>query len=34
MAQAVLLDRLAPGWKAQAWSQDVWLEDLLAQSIQ
>jgi hypothetical protein len=34
MAQAVLLDRFSPGWKAQAWSQGVWLEDLLAQAIQ
>lgn len=34
MAQAVLLDRFAPGWKAQAWSQGVWLEDLLAKAIQ
>ena len=34
MAQAVLLDRFAPGWKAQAWSQGVWLEDLLDQAIQ
>jgi hypothetical protein len=28
-AQAVLLDRLAPGWKAQAFADGVWLEDLL-----
>ena len=33
MAQAVLLDRFAPGWKAQAWSPDVWLEGLLAEAI-
>jgi hypothetical protein len=31
--QAVLLDRLMPGWKARAWSEGVWLEDLLAEAI-
>ena len=30
MAQAVLLDRLLPGWKLQAFEDGVWLEDLLA----
>jgi hypothetical protein len=34
MAQGVLLDRFAPGWKAQAWSEGAWLEDLLAQAVQ
>lgn len=29
MAQAVLLDRLAPDWKEQAMQPDIWLEDLL-----
>jgi hypothetical protein len=29
MAQAFLLDRLAPGWKASALQEEVWLEDLL-----
>ena len=33
MAQAVLLDRFAPGWKAQAWTPGIWLEDLLAEAI-
>jgi hypothetical protein len=33
MAQAVLLDRFAPGWKEQAWSQGAWLEDLLAKAL-
>lgn len=33
MAQATLLDRLAPGWKAQAMQPDVWLEDLLAAAV-
>jgi hypothetical protein len=33
MAQAVLLDRFAPGWKAEAWTPDTWLEDLLAEAI-
>jgi hypothetical protein len=30
MAQAVLLDRLLPGWKLQAFEDGVWLEELLA----
>jgi len=34
MAQAVLLDRFAPGWKEHAWSEGVWLEDLLAEAVQ
>jgi hypothetical protein len=29
MAQAFLLDRLNPGWKAVAFNEDVFLEDLL-----
>jgi hypothetical protein len=29
-AQAVLLDRLAPGWKAQALGAEVWLDALVA----
>lgn len=29
MAQAMLLDRLAPGWHARAFNNGVWLEDLL-----
>jgi len=33
MAQAVLLDRLMPGWKARVWDEDVWLEDLLAEAV-
>ncbi|NBD35328.1 MAG: hypothetical protein GVY30_04945 [Chloroflexi bacterium] len=33
MAQAVLLDRLMPGWKAHVWDEDVWLEDLLAEAV-
>jgi hypothetical protein len=33
MAQAVLLDRLAPGWKAQILTGDVWLEDLLRAAV-
>ena len=32
MAQAMLLDRLLPGWKERALSQDVWLETLLAET--
>jgi hypothetical protein len=30
MAQANLLDRLAPGWKDRALDDGVYLEDLLA----
>jgi hypothetical protein len=33
MAQAVLLDRLAPGWKQRAFDQGVMLEDLLREAI-
>jgi hypothetical protein len=29
MAQSMLLDRLRPGWKAGAFDQGVWLEDML-----
>ncbi len=32
-AQAVLLDRLAPGWKARAFEPGVFLEDLLAEAV-
>ena len=32
--QAVLLDRLLPGWKERAFDEDVWLEDLLAEAVQ
>lgn len=33
MAQAVLLDRLAPGWQSQLFEPGVWLEDLLAEAL-
>ena len=33
MAEAMLLDRLAPGWQAHAFEPGVWLEDLLAKSL-
>jgi len=33
MAQAVLLDRLLPGWQAQAFSSAVMLEDLLQEAV-
>jgi len=33
MAQAVLLDRLNPGWKNRLFEPGVWLEDLLAQAF-
>lgn len=34
MAQAVVLDRLMPGWKPLAFEQDVYLEDLLRQALE
>jgi len=34
MAQAVLLDRLLPGWKARILGADVWLEELLSEAVQ
>ena len=33
MAQALLLDRLSPGWKDRAFEQGVWVEDLLRQAV-
>jgi hypothetical protein len=33
MAQALLLDRLAPSWKEQVLNPGVWLEDLLAEAV-
>lgn len=33
MAQAVLLDRLVPGWKSHLFDPDIWLEDLLKQAL-
>ena len=33
MTQAVLLDRLAPGWQSRLFEPGVWLEDLLAESL-
>ena len=33
MAQAVLLDRLLPEWKSQAFAEDIFLEDLLATAV-
>lgn len=32
-AQAVMLDRLAPGWKERLFEDNVWLEDLLAEAV-
>jgi hypothetical protein len=32
-AQAVLLDRLSPGWKDKLFDEDVWLEALLAAAL-
>lgn len=34
MAQAMLLDRLMPGWKARAMQPDVYLDQLLAEALQ
>lgn len=33
-AQAVLLDRLAPGWKTRAMGPEVWLEALVAAAVE
>jgi len=33
MAQAMLLDRLQPGWKERALSEEVWLESLLERAL-
>jgi hypothetical protein len=33
MAQAMILDRLTPGWKSRAFVQGVWLEDLVAEAV-
>jgi len=33
-AQGVLLDRFLPGWKERLWSEDIWLEELLAQALE
>ena len=33
MAQAVLLDRLAPGWKARVFDNGVWLDTLLSEAL-
>ena len=33
LAQAAVLDRLAPGWQAQAFEPGVWLEDLLRAAV-
>lgn len=34
MAQAFLLDRLAPGWKTHAFEDGVWLDELLAEAVE
>ncbi len=34
MAQAVLLDRLMPGWKELVLLEGIWLEDLLTEAVQ
>jgi hypothetical protein len=33
LAQAVILDRLMPGWKSRALADGVWLEDLVAEAV-
>lgn len=33
LAQATMLDRLAPGWKTRGLSEAVWLESLLAEAL-
>ncbi len=32
-AQAVLLDRLSPGWKDRLFDENMWLEDLLTEAV-
>jgi hypothetical protein len=34
MAQAVLLERLLPGWQGRIWTNGVWLETLLAEATE
>ncbi|OGO08415.1 MAG: hypothetical protein A3K46_07650 [Chloroflexi bacterium RBG_13_60_9] len=34
LAQAVILDRLAPGWRTRILAEKVWLEDLLKEAVQ
>lgn len=34
MAQAMLLDRLLPGWQERIWANGVWLETLLAEAME
>ena len=34
MAQAVILDRLVPGWKDKAFAEGVYLEDLLRGAVE
>ena len=34
LAQAAILDRLAPGWRTRILTEDVWLEDLLKEAVQ
>jgi hypothetical protein len=33
MAQAILLDRLWPGWKADIWDHEFWLDERLAEAV-
>jgi len=33
MLQAMLLDRMAPGWKNEIFDEDKFLEDLLRKSV-
>ena len=33
-AQAVLLDRLSPGWQSQLFDDQIWLEDLLRKAVE
>ena len=34
MAQALLLDRLMPDWKSEAFAESAYLEDLLRQAVE
>jgi hypothetical protein len=34
LAQAAILDRLAPGWRTRILTENIWLEDLLREAVQ
>lgn len=32
-AQGVLLDKFLPGWKTRLWTEEIWIEELLAEAV-